>query len=120
MPSGTVSLFNLTECPDGYSEFKQASGRFLVAAGTSEGSKNKYLIGQQGGRSEVKLLPENMPKIEVLTAKVMEKTTYKTAPITAKSVGALVEPALQVNEFGFDTALNIVPEYVALKACEKT
>ena len=119
VPSGTVSFFNLTACPDGWAEFKEADGRFIVASGATGDSKNTYSIGQQGGNSQVRLVVENIPIIELHSTKLINKTTYKTAPVTDESVGALVEAKVNVTKIGNGESINVVPEYISLKACTK-
>lgn len=66
VPSGAVMAFNLSECPQGWKELKEASGRVLVGAGNgNRDQKDKPLtdrkLGATGGEETHVLTVQEMP-----------------------------------------------------------
>ena len=53
VPSGAVMAFNLSSCPDGWSPFTEANGRFIMG---SQGN-----LREKGGNSEINLRIDQLP-----------------------------------------------------------
>ncbi len=60
MPKGSILAFNNEVCPEGWHDFKEGIGRFLVGIGNAPGLKLKNLL-ESGGEEEHVLLLEEMP-----------------------------------------------------------
>lgn len=60
VPAGTVSIFNLAGCPEGWSPLAAAQGRFIVGAGTLDG--DTYTPGDTGGSARHALSVEELPE----------------------------------------------------------
>ncbi len=118
--TGTVSLFNLTSCPDGWRAFDEANGRFLVASGKSGLDSPIFNLGEAGGSNEITLTVDNVPKLSIPTLNTIDSTTSKITSITSVTRGALVNPQVEFKELGSGKPFTVTPEFFALKACEKT
>jgi hypothetical protein len=55
IPPDTLAFFNCEDCPEGWEEFKEGSGRFLIAKGSG------YPFGTKGGKKMVSLSLKQMP-----------------------------------------------------------
>lgn len=118
--TGTVSLFNLTNCPDGWRSFDKANGRFLVASGKSGLDSRTFNVGEDGGSNKITLLVDNVPKLSIPTLNTIDSTSSKITSVTNATKGALVNPQVELKELGSGKPFTVTPEFIALKACEKT
>lgn len=100
MPAGAVMPFDLLACPDGWTPFVQARGRFIV--GTQPA---KYNIGDTGGEDTVSLTEAQIG--------ITSASGILTDDVPA---GTVVVP----EAIGSTAAHENRPPYIALLFCQKT
>ena len=127
VPSGMVAPFELAECPNGWTDFERAAGRFIVGVGSGDGLTRR-LLSQTGGDEQVTLSISEMPKHRHQNPTRGDdqrqrdenrlQETIWALPVTDKGTmgGAHERPTEYV---GNGQPHNNIPPYIALRYCKK-
>ncbi len=128
--SGAVVAYDLTKCPNGWSSFKPATGRFLVGAGSEfdvsyekDSSGNRLSARgrlQIGGAEAHKLDLAELPKHNHNLTTSLDGQAFQTG---GKNYPVPTSANLQAYPFNGDEgegkAHNNMPPYIALFFCKK-
>ncbi len=119
VPTGAVSAFDLTICPDGWEDYNKANGRFLAATGNSGKDGLTLDNGEQGGSNKIILNISNLPRIAFELPELSTHTSKAIMEKNSKSKTSDVNINLVKKEIGDGAAIQNYPEFIALKFCRK-
>lgn len=121
--AGTIAFFSRPGCPDGWEEFKEGSGRFLIASG--EG----YAFLSKGGKKEVALSIAEMPKHTHNATSLASEKGFSKGPSTWRGGGSEgstyvgterdIRVSTQIQDTGEGKPHDNMPPYLALTLCRK-
>ena len=118
-PEGAVVAFLRDEfgsqvCPDEWTYFRPAEGRFLLGA-----SELKYRLGDTGGDEMVTLTVAQMPRHDHAATSVPDVNAPGSNGFLVRGFGGFRLPDSQVSEAGGSQPHNNMPPYIALYFCKK-
>lgn len=122
VPTGAVLAFNLAICPDGWSTFSSANGRFIVGTGTL--GSDSYSLSQTGGSARHTLSASEMPShdhgVELIgKAAEYDWAAYGSPGGVLAANGDGSGPFLDILPAGGSQPHENRPPYVALLFCQK-
>ena len=125
VPKGTLAFFDAdqyqTTCPSGWDVYREAKGRFLLAANTSPHAPDDDLSssvpGKHGGSEEHRLKPKEMPKHRHKSV----FTDHHNAALHSSYAGYAFgsQGHKDTTEAGGGMPHNNMPPYYAVLLCKK-
>ena len=122
VPRGAVMAFNLSACPDGWSDFAELDGRMILGAGPAEDGSVR-IVADRGGTEAHTLTIDEMPMHNHSneTFDRLLQMNRRTVGAGSDSTGAGVEPdvyaAGEILSAGGGLPHNNMPPYFTLKFC---
>lgn len=118
VPKGAVAAFDLSDgCPDGWTPFDDASGRFVVGAGQGKGLTER-LFRAAGGSEVHQLTVAELPENHItLPVPVKSETDRFDAGKTDYPVLGIKSQDVPIGGAGKEFAT--LPPFLALKFCKK-
>lgn len=119
VPKGAVAAFDLTDgCPGGWKSFDDASGRFLVGSGQSNGLTPR-LLRAVGGDEEHALVLDELPPMQ-LTIQIPYPVKKEKFDAGGDNYEVMAFRPDTVSFGGTSKAISMMPPFLALTFCKKT
>lgn len=116
----TVVAFNLSTCPEGWSEFKDGAGRVILGIGSGKGLKERKLL-ESGGQESVTLTEPQMPShYHQIPSRGHSGSAAVVYAVQATDLGEYGGPhARQTDSKGSNQPHENMPPFIALLFCYK-
>lgn len=119
VPRGAVISFDLSDgCPEGWSAFDDAAGRFVVGSGQGSGLKNQPLRAI-GGTEEHKLVSDELPPQTVTIPNLANKSAGDRYNAGGSNYPVVTVGPGELKIGGSGSAISILPPFIALHYCKK-
>ena len=120
-PTGAVVAFHLEQCPDGWSDFLPADGRFIFGMNQQNITDSRKL-GETGGQESVILTIDQLPKHNhqnPMSGSIqLEREVLSIGSSTFK--GSYSGKHSRPTDFtGSDTSHENMPPFIVLKYCKR-
>ena len=126
IPAGAVVAFSSEACPEGWQKYSDAEGRFVIGVGQGPLAE-RLALEQRGGKKEVELSVDNMPKHAHATALHAARTdergwgrgtSDKTTVSASVNKDATDGGYFLTSEQGEGKPHDNMPPYIALRFCQ--
>ncbi len=120
VPSGTVAAFDTPgKCPDNWTAFNEASGRFIIGTGKSKGlTVRKYR--EDGGAETHTLTTQEMPAHTHSTIQMIMNNSIDGVDSATTNSYEHHNESRETGSIGSGSSHNNMPPFIALKVCKKT
>ncbi|TIP69628.1 MAG: hypothetical protein E5X53_33610 [Mesorhizobium sp.] len=119
VPKGAVAAFDLSDgCPDGWKQFDDASGRFVIGAGQGKGLTER-LIRAAGGSEEHKLIVDELPQQQIALQTPVYSASGDRFNAGGKNYLVVGITSNNISIGGAAKEIPMLPPFLALNFCKK-